>query len=84
MKDLEQEIVAKDEISNIVIETKILIKEDSYDNDSIKDLQKDYPSKIIKLDQVLLKNLGKNEPKILKSEIPDKKWNYLAKKLAHP
>ena len=36
LKDFEEEIVDNDEISNIVNEIKMLIKEDKYKNDSIK------------------------------------------------
>ena len=49
MKDFEEDIVDNDEILNIVKEIKILIKEDRYTNDPIKDLKKDYPDKIEKL-----------------------------------
>ena len=47
LEDLE-EIVNNDEILNIVTETKKLIKEDRYSNDSIEDLKKDYPGKKIR------------------------------------
>ena len=46
LKELEREIVDSDEILNTVNDIKILIKEDQYKNDSIKDLKKGYPDKI--------------------------------------
>ena len=55
MKDWEEVIVDNDEIFNIVNEIKLLIKEDRYNNDSIKDLIKDNPNKIIKLEEALLR-----------------------------
>ena len=84
LKDLEEEIVDNDEILNIANEIKILIKEDRYNIDSIQDLRKYYPNKIIKLEEALLKYIGENDLKILKTEIPDNKWKYFTKKLAYP
>ena len=81
MKDLEKEFVDTDEILNIVTEIKILIKENKYKNDSIEDLNKDYPDKTEKIEDVLLNYIGENDPKILKTEFPDRKWKYLTKKL---
>ena len=46
MEDFEKGNVDNDEISTIVNEIKMLIKEDKYKNDSIKDLKKDYPAEI--------------------------------------
>ena len=40
LKNLKKQIVHNDGISKIVNETKITIKEDRYNNDSIKDLKK--------------------------------------------
>ena len=54
MKILKEEIVDQDELLNIVNEIKLLKKEDKYKNDSIKDLKKDYPDKIVKLGEVSL------------------------------
>ena len=48
MKDLEKEIVDNDEILKIVNETKIIFKEDRYNNDSIKYFRNDYPDRIEK------------------------------------
>ena len=45
LKDFEEESVDDNKILNIVNETKMLITEDKYKNDSIKDLEKDYPDK---------------------------------------
>ena len=83
LKDFEEEIVDNDEILNIVNEIKMLIKENKYKNDSIKDLKKDYPDKINELEEDLLDYMGENDLKILKTEFPDK-WKYLTKKLAYP
>ena len=83
LEDFEEEIVANDEILNIVNEIKMLITEDKYKNDSIKDLKKDYPDKINELKETLLEYLGENDLKILKTGFPDK-WKYLTKKLAYP
>ena len=59
MKGLEEEIVDKDEISNYVNQCKILITEETYKNNSIKDLKKDYPDEIEKLEEALPKDMGK-------------------------
>ena len=83
LEDFEEEIVDNDEISNIVNEIKMLIKEDKYKNDSMKDLKKDYPDKINELEEALLDYMGENDLKILKTGFPDK-WKYLSKKLAYP
>ena len=63
VKDLKEEIVDIDELLNIVNEIEKLIKEDRYNIDSIKDLKKDNPDKIEKLEAALLDYTGK---KILK------------------
>ena len=59
------------------------VKEVSYSNDYFEDLKKDYPDEINKLEEALIKYLGDNELKILKSEFPDNWWNYLTKNLSH-
>ena len=82
-KNLKEEIVDNDEILNIVNEIKTLIEEDRYIDDSNKDLNKDYPEEILKLEEALLKFLGENDLKTLKTELPDK-WKYLTKKTAYP
>ena len=48
LEDFEEEIVDNDEILNIVNEIKMLITEDKYKNDSIKDFKKDYSDEIKK------------------------------------
>ena len=83
MKDFEEEIVDNDEILKIVNEIKMLIKEDKYKNDSIKDLKKGYPDKINELEEALLDYMGENDLKIIKTGFPHK-WKYLTKKLAYP
>ena len=62
---------------------KIKITEDKYENDSIKDLKKDYPDKINELEEALLDYMRENDLKILKTGFPDK-WKYLTKNLAYP
>ena len=74
LKDFEEEIVDK---------IKMLITEDKYEKDSIKDLKKDYPDEIKTLEEALLDYMGENDLKILKTRFPDK-WKYLTKKLAYP
>ena len=83
LKDFEEEIVDNDEILNIVNKIKMLIKEDKYENDSIKDLNKDYPDEIKNLEEALLEYMGEKYLKILKTEFPDK-LKYLTEKLAYP
>ena len=70
LKDLKKEIVDNDEIINIVDE----IVEDK----TIKNLKKDYPDKVEKLEEVFLDYMGENDRKNLKSEFPDK-WKHLTK-----
>ena len=84
MENLTEIFVKNDEIVNIVLEIKLFIKEDRYNNDSIKDLKKDYPDRIEKLEEDLLNYIGEKYPKILKIEFPDNRWKYLFKKLAYP
>ena len=83
MKDFEEEIVDNDEILNIINEIKMLITEGKYKNVSIKDLKKDYPNEVEKLEESVLNYMGENDLKLLKMEFPDK-WKYLTKKLAYP
>ena len=83
LTDFEEEIVDIDELSNIVNKIKMLITEDKYKNDSIKDLKKDYPHKINELEESLLDYMGEKDLKNLKTGFPDK-WKYLTKKLAYP
>ena len=81
LKDFEEEIVDNDEILNIVNEIKILKKEDRYIKDSIKDLKKDCPERIRKLEKALFNYMKENRLKKLKTDFPDK-CEYLTKKLA--
>ena len=76
LKDLKEEIVDCDEILNIVNE---IVEEDK----TIKDLEKDYPDKIKKVEEALLDYMGENDLKVLKTGFLDK-WKYLTKKLAYP
>ena len=76
MKDLKEEIVDNDEILNIVDEL-------AEDDETIKDLKKDYPDKIKELEEALLNYMGENDLKILKAVFSDN-WKYLSKKLAYP
>ena len=72
LEDFEEDIVDNNEILNIVYETKMLITEDKYKHDSIKDLKKDYPDKTNELDEALLDYMGENDLKISKTGFPDK------------
>ena len=83
MKDFKEEIVYIDEILKIVNEIKLINEKDKYNNDSIKELKKDYPDKIEKLEETLLNYMGGNDLKVLKTSFPDK-WKYLTKKLPYP
>ena len=76
LKNLKKEIVGNDEILDIVNK---IVEEDK----SIKDLKKDYPNEINKLEEALLNYMGENDLKTLKTGFPDK-WKYLTKKLAYP
>ena len=81
MKGFEEEIVDNDGTLSTVNEVKILTEEDKYKNDSRKDLKKEYPDKIGKLEETLLNYLGKNDRISLKREFLDKQWKYLTEKL---
>ena len=59
MKDLKEEIVDVAEILKIFNKIELIIKEDRYSNDYIKDLKKDYPDKIEKREEALLEYRGK-------------------------
>ena len=72
MKDSEEEIAENYGILNIVNAIKLLIEEDRYNNDSFKDLEKDFPEEIIKLEEALLNYMGENDLKILKQEFLNK------------
>ena len=81
---MERDIVANDEILNFVNEIKLSFKKDKYNIDSIKDIEKDYPDKIKKIEETSNKYIGELDLKILKTVFPDKKWEYLTKNLAYP
>ena len=83
MKDLKEEVVDSDEIINIVDKMKKLNKEDRHVNDPLKDLKKDYPHKIIELDEAILNYMAENALNVLKQDFPDQ-WKYLTKTLAYP
>ena len=76
LKNLKEEIVDSDEIF-------IIINEIVEEGKTIKDLKKDNPDEIIKLEDALLDYIGENDLKILKTGFPDK-WKYLTKKLDCP
>ena len=63
-----------------MLRKKILIKEDRYKNDSIKDSRKDYPDKIETLEEALLSYIGEKDLKTLKTEFLHNKWKYLTEK----
>ena len=83
LNDFEDKIVDNDEILIFVNEIKVLIKEDKYKNDSITDLKEENSNEIKELEDALSKYMGENEPKLLKTEFPEKRI-YLTKKLAYP
>ena len=74
---MRDENVENDEIVNTVNEI-------GEENRTIEDLKKQYPDKIIKLEEALLNYKGNNDLKDLKTEFPDNRWKYLTKKLAYP
>ena len=76
LKDLKDQIVDNNEILNIINE---IIEDDK----TIKDLKKYYPEEIKSLEEALLKYMGENDLKLLKTGFPDK-WKFLTKKLAYP
>ena len=76
LKNLKEEIVDDNYILNIVTDI------GEY-NRTIKDLKKDYPDKINKLEEALLNYIGENDLENLKTGFPYK-WNYLTRKLAYP
>ena len=92
LKDLKAEVVDNDEILDIInkIEEEDLRKNYLNENKNleeedrtIEDLKKDYPDEIKNLEEALLDCIGANDPKILKTGLPDK-WKYLTRKLAYP
>ena len=76
LKDLKEEIVDIDEILSFV-------KEIVEECKTIKDLKKNYPDKITKLEEALRDYTGENDLKLIKTEFPDK-WKYITKKFAKP
>ena len=62
LKDFKEENVENDEILNIV--NKI-----GKQNETIKDLRKDYPEEIKKLEEALLDYMSENDPKFSKNGI---------------
>ena len=82
LKNLKKEVVGDDKILNIINELENMIGKTKR-NKSISDLKKKYPDKINELEEAFLDHIGENDPKILKTEFPDK-WRYLTKKLAYP
>ena len=75
MRKMKEEIVDKEEALNIV--------NGKEEDRAIKELKKDNPDKIEKLEEALLKYTGENDLKLLKTEFPDK-LKYLSKNLAYP
>ena len=77
LKNFKEEFVDIDEIltfvNGVVEEAK-----------TIRDFKKQYPDKIEKLEEALLKCMGVKDFKKLKTDFPDIKWKYLTKKIAYP
>ena len=69
-------MVINDEILDIVNE-----KEE--EDRTVKNLKKEYPEQIKKLEEALLDYIGENDLEVLDTEISHK-WKYLTKKLAYP
>ena len=65
LKSLKEESVDNDEILNFV-------KENGEEHRTFKDLKKDYPNNIEKIEEALLNYMGENNPKILKTRFLDK------------
>ena len=65
LKGLKEENVDNNELSDIVNE----IEEEDR---TIDDLKKDNPDNFVKLEESLLNHMGENDPKLLKTEFPDK------------
>ena len=58
------------------------VTEISEEDKTIEELKKDHSDKIKKLEEVLLNYIGENDPKLLKTNFPDKS-KYLTKNLAY-
>ena len=87
LKNFKKEIFDSAEILNFVNKIEKNYSEEILnleENDrTIKNLKNYYPEEIENLEEALLKYIGVNDLKILKTEIPDK-WKNLTKKLAYP
>ena len=59
-----------------------IVNEIGVENRTIDYLKKNYPIEIEKLEEILLKYIGENDLKLLKTELPDK-WKYLTENLAY-
>ena len=77
LKNLKGEMVLNDLLLNIVNEI-------GEKDKTIKDLKKDYPDKVDELEETLLVYIGENDPKNLKTKLPDNIWKYITKKLVYP
>ena len=82
LKNLKKEFIGDDKILNIINDVENLIDKTKR-NQSISTLKKKYPDKVNEIEEALLTYRGEHDPKILKTEFPDK-WKYLTKKLAYP
>ena len=87
LKHLKKENVGSDELLNIVKKIEENYSEEievlEEDDETIESLKKYYPEEIKNLEEALLKYMGENDLRKLKSGFPDK-WKYLTKKLAYP
>ena len=70
LKNLNDEIVEKDEVLKIV---NGIVEEDK----TFKGWQKDYPDKFETVEETLLNCVGEIDLKTLKTVFPDDKWKYL-------
>ena len=83
MKDFERDIIDNDEILKIFNEIKIGIKEDRYNNASVKDFTKDYTDEIEKIEEALLNCMSENDLTVSKTFFSDK-WKILTKNKGYP
>ena len=71
LRKMKDEIVGEYNILNIANEIEKLFNKNRYNNDSIEDLQKDFPYETERLDEATGNDISENDPKILKKEVPD-------------
>ena len=78
LKVKKKETVDNDEMLKIVNEIKILTKEHRFKNRFVKDLKKDFPREIGKLEEALNKYISEKNHQIMKKLLRDE-WKILGK-----